>query len=52
MLPFSLEDQILPGTFVKKRLDLSVFEVQYRNDEIGVAYALRRVVLCPAAGDC
>lgn len=41
-----------PRHVCQKRLDLSIFEVQYRNDEIGVAYALRWVVLCPAAGDC
>ncbi len=41
-LPVSLEDQLLPGTLefaihelVEKRLDTSVFEQKYRNDETG-----------------
>ena len=43
-LPVSLEDQLMPGTLefvihslVDKRLDMSVFEGKYRNDETGRA---------------
>jgi hypothetical protein len=42
LLPVSLEDQLMPGTLefaihtlVEKRLDLSIFEGKYRNDETG-----------------
>ena len=41
-LPVSLEDQLMPGTLefaihtlVETRLDTSVFEQKYRNDETG-----------------
>jgi hypothetical protein len=41
-LPVSLEDQLLAGTLefaihelVEKRLDISVFEQKYRNDDTG-----------------
>jgi len=44
LLPVSLEDQLMPGTLefaihnlVEKRLDLSIFEGKYRNDETGRA---------------
>jgi transposase len=44
LLPVSLEDQLMPGTLefaihtlVEKRLDMSIFEGKYRNDEIGRA---------------
>jgi transposase len=43
-LPVSLEDQLMPGTLefaihtlVEKRLDLSIFNGKYRNDETGRA---------------
>jgi transposase len=42
LIPVSLEDQLMPGTLefaihtlVEKRLDLSIFEGKYRNDETG-----------------
>jgi transposase len=42
LLPVSLEDQLMPGTLefaihtlVEKRLDMSIFEGKYRNDETG-----------------
>jgi transposase len=44
LLPVSLEDQLMPGTFefaihtlVEKRLDMSIFAGKYRNDETGRA---------------
>jgi transposase len=44
LLPVSLEDQLMPGTLefaihtlVEKRLDMSIFEGKYRNDETGRA---------------
>ncbi len=44
LLPVSLEDQLIPGTLefaihtlVEKRLDMSIFEGKYRNDETGRA---------------
>jgi transposase len=44
LLPVSLEDQLMPGTLefaihtlVEKRLDLSIFNGKYRNDETGRA---------------
>ena len=44
LLPVSLEDQLMPGTLefaihtlVEKRLDMSVFQGKYRNDETGRA---------------
>src|SRR5664279_1438447 len=44
LLPVSLEDQLMPGTLefaihtlVEKRLDMSIFESKYRNDETGRA---------------
>jgi transposase len=44
LVPVSLEDQLIPGTLefaihtlVGKRLDLSIFEGKYRNDETGRA---------------
>jgi hypothetical protein len=43
LLPVSLEDQLMPGTLefaihtlVEKRLDLSIFDDKYRNDEEAV----------------
>jgi transposase len=56
MLPISLEDQLAPGTLefaihtlVESRLDLSVFDEKYKNDETGrLAYdpkVLLKVVL-------
>ena len=43
-LPVSLENQLMPGTLefaihnlVQKRLDMSIFEGKYRNDETGRA---------------
>jgi transposase len=56
LLPVSLEEQLMPGTLefaihtlVEKRLDLSIFDGKYRNDETGrVAYdpkILLKVVL-------
>jgi hypothetical protein len=36
-LPFSLADQLMPGTLVKHRVDMSVFDGKYRNDETGRA---------------
>jgi transposase len=55
-LPVSLEDQLMPGTLkfaihtlVEKRLDMSIFEGKYSNDETGrTAYdpkVLLKVVL-------
>jgi transposase len=42
MIPVSLEDQLVPGTLeyaihdvVEERLDLSIFDDRYRNDETG-----------------
>jgi hypothetical protein len=44
LLPVSLADQLMPGTLefaihtlVEKRLDMSIFEGKYRNDETGRA---------------
>jgi transposase len=44
LLPVSLEDQLMPGTLefaiytlVEKRLNMSIFEGKYRNDETGRA---------------
>jgi transposase len=44
LLPVSLEDQLMPGTLefaihglVEKRLDMSIFEGKYRNNETGRA---------------
>ncbi len=56
LLPVSLEDQLMPGTLefaihtlVEKRIDMSIFDGKYRNDETGrVAYdpkILLKVVL-------
>jgi transposase len=42
MVPVSLEDQLMPGTLeyaihhvVEERLDLSIFDERYSNDETG-----------------
>jgi transposase len=42
MLPVRFEEQILPGTFehtlarvIDERIDLSIFDARYRNDEVG-----------------
>jgi transposase len=42
MIPVSLEDQLIPGTLefaihtlVESRMDMSVFDVNYQNDEMG-----------------
>jgi hypothetical protein len=42
MLPISLEDQLIPGTFefgihtvVETCMDLSLFDEKYKNDETG-----------------
>jgi transposase len=42
LIPVSLEDQWMPGTLefaihtlVERRMDISVFDVKYQNDEIG-----------------
>src|SRR5262245_32198720 len=42
MLPVRFEEQILPGTFehtlarvIDERIDLSIFEARYKNDEVG-----------------
>jgi hypothetical protein len=42
LLPVSLEDQLMPGTLefaihtlVEKRLDMTIFQGTYRNDETG-----------------
>jgi transposase len=52
LLPVSLEDQLMPGTLefaihtlVEKRLDLSIFEDKYRNDETGRAAYDPKVLL-------
>ena len=56
MLPISLEDQLTPGTLefaihtlVETRMDLSIFDEKYKNDETGrLAYdpkVLLKVVL-------
>jgi len=52
LLPVSLEDQLMPGTLefaihtlVEKRLDLSIFEGRYRNDETGRAAYDPKVLL-------
>ena len=52
LLPVSLEDQLMPGTLefaihtlVEKRLDLSIFEGKYRNDETGRAAYDPKVLL-------
>jgi transposase/IS5 family transposase len=44
LLPVSLEDQLMPGTLefaihnlVEKRLDMTIFQGKYRNDETGRA---------------
>ena len=42
LIPVSLEDQIMPGTLefaihtlIETRMDMSVFDEKYRNDETG-----------------
>jgi transposase len=52
LLPISLEDQLMPGTLefaihtlVEKRLDMSIFEGKYRNDETGRAAYDPKVLL-------
>ena len=52
LLPVSLEDQLMPGTLefaihtlVEKRLDLSIFDGKYRNDETGRAAYDPKVLL-------
>jgi len=42
MIPISLDDQLVPGTFefaihtlVETQMDTSIFDVRYRNDEVG-----------------
>src|SRR5665647_2616755 len=52
LLPVSLEDQLMPGTFefsihtlVEKRLDMSIFEGNYRNDETGRAAYDPKIIL-------
>jgi len=52
LLPVSLEEQLMPGTLefaihtlVEKRLDMSVFECKYRNDETGRAAYDPKVLL-------
>ena len=42
MIPISLDDQLVPGTLefaihtlVETRMDTSIFDVHYRNDEVG-----------------
>ena len=42
MIPISLDDQLVPGTLefaihtlVETRMDTSIFDVRYRNDEVG-----------------
>lgn len=52
LLPVSLEDQLMPGTLefaihtlVEKRLDVSIFEGKYRNDETGRATYDPKVLL-------
>jgi len=42
LIPVSLEDQLMPGTLefaihtlVEERMDISVFDVKYQNDETG-----------------
>lgn len=51
-LPVSLEDQLMPGTLefaihtlVEKRLDMTIFEGKYRNDETGRAAYDPKVLL-------
>jgi len=52
MLPISLQDQILPGKLeytiselVEKRLDLSVLDTRYNNDEAGAAAIHPKILL-------
>ena len=52
MLPISLQDQLVPGTLehtisemVDKHLDLSVFDVRYKNDETGAAAIHPKILL-------
>ena len=52
LLPVSLEDQLMPGTLefaihnlVEKRLDMSIFEAKYRNDETGRAAYDPKIIL-------
>ena len=52
LLPVSLEDQLMPGTLefaihtlVEKRLDMSIFEAKYRNDETGRAAYHPKILL-------
>jgi transposase len=52
MLPISLQDQLVPGTLehtisemVDKHLDLSVFDVRYKNDETGATAIHPRILL-------
>jgi len=52
LLPISLEDQLMPGTLefaihtlVEKRLDMSIFDGKYRNDETGRAAYDPKVLL-------
>jgi transposase len=52
LLPVSLEEQLMPGTLefaihtlVEKRLDMSIFDGKYRNDETGRAAYDPKVLL-------
>ena len=52
LLPVSLEDQLMPGTLefamhtlVETRLDMSIFEGKYRNDETGRAAYDPKIIL-------
>jgi transposase len=52
LLPVSLEDQLMPGTLefaihtlVEKRLDMSIFEGKYCNDETGRAAYDPKIIL-------
>ena len=52
LLPVSLEDQLMPGTLefaihtlVERRLDMSIFEGKYRNDETGRAAYDPKIIL-------
>ena len=54
LLPVSLEAQLMPGTLefaihtlVETRLDMSVFDDKYRNDETGRAAYDPKVLLNP-----
>lgn len=52
LIPVSLEDQLMPGTLefaihtlVEMRMDMSIFDVKYQNDETGRRAYLKKGIL-------